>query len=76
MKDYKLPEKAPEAPGQLYDLASDPGETNNLYFANESKRVEMQELLKELKTSGRSAPKDRTPIGIENIANPADPADK
>ncbi|MFK7766050.1 MAG: arylsulfatase [Mariniblastus sp.] len=67
MKKYALPEKAPEAPGQLYNLADDPGETNNLYFANESKRVEMQVLLEQLKSSGRSAPKVREPIGIENI---------
>lgn len=67
LKKYALPEKAPDAPGQLYNLEVDPGETNNLYFENEPKRKELQELLKELKTSGRSAPKIRKPIGMENI---------
>ena len=67
LQKYALPEKAPEAPGQLYNLDRDPGETNNLYFVEEAKRKEMQALLAELKTSGRSAPKDRQPIGIENI---------
>ena len=28
---YTLPDADPEAPGQLYDLATDPGETQNLY---------------------------------------------
>jgi arylsulfatase A-like enzyme len=32
MKEYVLPELAPNAPGQLYDLSNDPGETTNLYF--------------------------------------------
>ena len=67
MKRWALPEKAPESTGQLYNLKDDPGETNNLFFANESKRIEMQKLLEELKTSGRSAPKVRKPIGVENI---------
>ncbi len=67
MKGYQLEEKAPDADGQLYDLAKDPGETNNLYFDNEAKRKELQALLKNLKQSGRSAPKVRKPIGIENI---------
>ena len=65
MKQYALPEKAPDATGQLYNLANDPGETNNLFFENEEKRLELQELLKRLKESGRSAPKNRLPIGIK-----------
>ncbi|BCX48732.1 arylsulfatase [Haloferula helveola] len=64
---YALPEKEPDAPGQLYDLEKDPGETTNLYFKNEAKRKEMQALLKELKESGRSAPTGRVPLGMENI---------
>lgn len=67
LKKYALPEKAPKAEGQLYNLKDDPGETNNLYFANEAKRIEMKTLLEKLKSSGRSAPKTREPIGIENI---------
>jgi arylsulfatase A len=67
MKEYALTETAPEAPGQLYDLEKDPGETTNLFFKAEAKRKELQALLKKLKESGRSAPKNRVPIGIENI---------
>jgi arylsulfatase A-like enzyme len=67
LKKYALPETAPDAPGQLYDLAKDPGETTNLYFTESGKRKELQELLAKLKSSGRSAPVNRQPIGIENI---------
>ena len=67
LKKYAIPEKAPNAGGQLYNLKDDPGESNNLYFANEAKRDEMKALLERLKSSGRSAPLSREPIGIENI---------
>ena len=67
LKKYILPETAPEAEGQLYNLEKDPGETNNLYFIEEAKRKEMKALLERLKASGRSAPKNRIPIGIDNI---------
>jgi len=67
LKKYALPEKAPDAEGQLYNLKDDPGETNNLYFANEAKRVEMKALLEQLKSTGRSASKSREPIGVESI---------
>jgi hypothetical protein len=53
----------PDAPGQLYDLANDPGETTNLYFKQETKRLELQALLRKFKEDGRSAPKRRTPYG-------------
>lgn len=62
MKDYALPETEPAAEGQLYDLSSDPGETQNLFAKEEAKRREMKALLEELKKSGRSAPKDREPL--------------
>ena len=32
LQGYVLPEKAPDAPGQLYNLDDDPGEINNLYY--------------------------------------------
>ena len=67
MAKYALPETEPEAPGQLFNLAADPGETTNLYFKESAKRQQLQALLKELKDSGRSAPKGRRPIGIEKI---------
>jgi arylsulfatase A len=62
MQKWIVPEKAPDAPGQLYNLADDPGETNNLYFTEEVKRKELQDLLQTLKSSGRSAPKNRAPF--------------
>lgn len=61
MKAYALPELAPDATGQLYNLKSDPGETTNLFFKEEAKRKEMQQLLEHLKSSGRSAPRGRKP---------------
>ena len=67
LKQYALPENAPDAKGQLYNLASDPGETKNLYFSLPQKTTQLQSLLLELKRSGRSAPTDRTPMGIETI---------
>ena len=67
LKKYALPETAPDAPGQLYDLEQDPGETTNLYHKEEAKRKELQQLLEHLKSSGRSAPVKRIPLGVENI---------
>jgi hypothetical protein len=49
-------------------MGKDPGETTNLFFKESEKRQELQALLTHLKTSGRSAPKTRKPIGIENIS--------
>jgi len=62
---YALPELEPEAPGQLYNLANDPGETTNLYFKEEAKRLELQALLKTFKEDGRSAPRGRTPYAAK-----------
>jgi len=56
MKQYALPEKSPKAPGQLYDLAKDPGETTNLYFEKPEMVEELKAKLEEAKKSGRSAP--------------------
>jgi len=67
LKKYRLVEDEPEAPGQLYNLTTDPGETKNLYFKEEAKRKEMQALLKKLKESGRSAPKGRKPLGVPEM---------
>ena len=67
MQKYAIANTEPDAPGQLYNLKDDPGETTNLFYQEEAKRVEIQELLNKLKESGRSAPKGRIPVGIENI---------
>lgn len=67
LEKYILPENEPDAPGQLYNLADDPGETTNLYFKEADKRKQLQTLLEQLKKTGRSAPLNRVPIGISNI---------
>ncbi len=69
LEKYALPETAPEATGQLFNLVRDPGETTNLFFTESAKRRELQALLKELtpKQGGRSAPRNRKPLGIANI---------
>ncbi|MBK8096070.1 MAG: arylsulfatase [Planctomycetes bacterium] len=67
MARYALPEKDPDAPGQLYDLATDPGETDNLWSREPERREQMRRLLEHLKQSGRSAPMGREPIGIDGI---------
>lgn len=56
MKKYIVPEKAPQAPGQLYNLNSDPGETENLYYKNPEIVKELKEKLEQFKESGRSVP--------------------
>jgi arylsulfatase A len=50
-------EKAPDAPGQLYDLEKDPGETTNLYFEKPDIVKTLKSRLEEVKQSGRSAPR-------------------
>lgn len=62
MQKWAIPEKVPEAPGQLYNLNADPGETDNPYFQEVAKRKQLQALLAELKSSGRSAPTNRKPF--------------
>ncbi len=68
LKAYALPELAPDADGQLYDLSSDPGETTNLFFDEAAKREELRTLLARLTAKGgRSAPLGRVPLGMKNI---------
>ena len=66
---HALAESAPKATAQLYHLGNDPGETTNLFFTEPAKRQELQTLLALLtdKDKGRSAPTNRTPLGIKNI---------
>jgi len=56
MKPYALPDTDPDAPGQLYNLAEDPGETMNLYSKHPDVVAELKALLEQSKASGRSAP--------------------
>ncbi|MEY2878934.1 MAG: hypothetical protein RLZZ15_1314, partial [Verrucomicrobiota bacterium] len=55
LKRFALPDTAPDAPGQLYHLATDPGETTNLYFQHPEIARELKALLDASKASGRSA---------------------
>ena len=57
LKPFDLPDAAPDAPGQLYNLATDPGETMNLYFQQPEIVTELKALLEQSKSSGRSRPR-------------------
>jgi arylsulfatase A-like enzyme len=54
MKQFALPDTDPEAPGQLFNLASDPGETTNLYSKHPEKVAELKGLLEKSKATGRT----------------------
>jgi arylsulfatase A len=54
MAPLRQPLSDPDAPGQLYHLDDDPGETNNLYSKNPEKVNELKALLEATKASGRS----------------------
>lgn len=54
MKPYALDELEPEAPGQLYHLGDDPGETRNLYFRQPVMRDILKSKLDAFIRSGRS----------------------
>jgi len=56
MHPYKLPDTDPDAPGQLYNLSKDPGETINLYSKHPDIVKRLKTLLHESVTAGRSAP--------------------
>ncbi len=64
MAKYALPETAPTATGQLFNLIQDPGELTNLYFSQSDQRKRMQTLLATLTKAdgGRSAPRNRKPF--------------
>jgi arylsulfatase A-like enzyme len=56
LKRYALPDTAPDAPGQLYNLETDPGERTNLYSQKPELVRELKALLEKSKTTGRSRP--------------------
>jgi len=56
LNTFAQPDAAPEAPGQLYNLKIDPGETTNLYFKHPELVRELRALLDSSKVAGRSAP--------------------
>jgi arylsulfatase A-like enzyme len=54
LKAFEIPDDHPDAKGQLYDLASDPGERNNLFETFPERVAELKGLLEKSKVSGRS----------------------
>lgn len=54
LKPFHLPDTAPDAPGQLYNLVVDPGETKNLALERHEIVTELKTLLEQTKTAGRS----------------------
>lgn len=56
LKPFQMPDTTPDAPGQLYNLAADPGETINLCQARPEVAAELKALLEQSMTSGRSRP--------------------
>lgn len=68
LKVYAVSESAPGAPAQLYDLNSDPGERNNLYFEQPERVERMRRLLRAVSAiDGRTAPRNRQPLGPEGV---------
>jgi len=55
IRQFALPDTAPGAPGQLYNLADDPGETRNLFYEHQEIVAELKTKLDQYRTSGRSA---------------------
>ncbi|MBT3480034.1 MAG: arylsulfatase [Opitutales bacterium] len=51
---FRIPDSAPDAPGQLYNLDTDPGERTNLYHQHPERVKELKALLEKSKSSGRS----------------------
>lgn len=56
MNPYKLEDTDPDAPGQLYNLETDPGEIINLYYSYPDIVDKLKTKLEEFKISGRSNP--------------------
>jgi arylsulfatase A-like enzyme len=61
LKPFILTDTAPDAPGQLYNLKTDPGEKVNLYFKHPEIVRELKALLESSKAQGRSAGKTSRP---------------
>ena len=54
LQPFVVPDTAPDAPGQLYNLKQDPGEKTNLYFKYPEIVSELKECLEKAKRNGRS----------------------
>lgn len=51
---FRIKDTAPDAPGQLYNLDTDPGETINLYYEHPERVKELKAILEKSKANGRS----------------------
>ena len=60
LKPFALSDTAPDAPGQLYNLETDPGEKVNLYFKHPEIVQELKASLDQSKAAGRSRPERLT----------------
>ncbi|MHC4539773.1 MAG: sulfatase family protein, partial [Planctomycetota bacterium] len=56
LKPFALPDDAPDAPGQLYNLKADPGEIRNLYFKYPDIVAELKQQLETFVEQGYSRP--------------------
>lgn len=56
LKPFAVPEAEPDATGQLYNLANDPGETTNLDRRHPDIAAELKQLLDSSRSTGRSRP--------------------
>ncbi len=56
LKPFALPDTEPDAPGQLYDLNADPGETKNVYFEHPEIVAELKRQLDAYVKQGYSRP--------------------
>ena len=54
LQQYRLPELAPSASGQLYNLSTDPGETTNLALEHPEVVSRLRTLLEQSISDGRS----------------------
>lgn len=57
LKPFSLGDTAPNAPGQLYNLKTNPRETTNVYFQYPELVQELKAKLDQFRSSGRSAPR-------------------
>lgn len=64
LKEYALPDTAPDAEGQLFDLSVDSGETINLSATRHEIAEELRTLLRDSISKGRSAPNRPSRSGI------------
>ncbi|MEQ1860988.1 MAG: arylsulfatase [Chthoniobacteraceae bacterium] len=70
LKPFALPDTAPGAPAQLFNLRADPGETTNLHFQHPEIVKELKALLDESKATGRSASRLPNLNGVPPVTQP------